>query len=170
MDDELAATEMRRPQHKRLDEQQSSSPVPCLDKCVCKCQGGHSIVAINAKGQVCPTASALYSTLLLVDKKRKRRPRYDHTASADCHPELTSFAQPSSKDASNAQSRTDALTGPEEVATGQIDGATMLPPLAGPPLFGSMAAPYEIGRSLTSHAIDTRFVCARGRLLVSEVS
>ena len=151
MDDELAATEMRRPQHMRLDEQQSSSPVPCLDKCVCKCQGGHSIVAINAKGQVCQPASALYSTLLLVDKKRKRRPRYDHTASSDGHPALTSFALPSSNVASNAQSRTDALTGPE-VATGQIDGATVLPPLAGPPLFGSMAAPYEIASAAIAAA------------------
>ena len=151
MEDEFAATEMRPPQHKRLDEQQSSSQVPFLDKCVCKCQGGHSIVAINAKGQVCPTASALYSALLLVDKKRKRRPRYDHTVSSNCHPALTSFAQPSSKDASNVQSRTDALTGPE-VATGQIDGATMLPPLADSPLFGSMAAPYEIASAAIAAA------------------
>ena len=140
MDDELAA-EMRRPQRMRLDEQQSYSPVPFLDKCACECQGGHSIVAINMQGQVCPTASAL----LTVKQKRNRRPRYDRTASADCHPAPTSFAQPSSNVMSNAQSQTanDALTGPE-VATGQIDGATMLPPLAGQPLFGSMAAPYEI--------------------------
>ena len=140
MDDE-PATEMRRPQRMRLDEQQSYSPVPFLGKCACEWQGGHSIVAINMKGQVCPTASAL----LPVNKKRKRRARYDHTASADCHSALTSFAQPSSNVTSNAQSRTanNALTGPE-VARGRIDGATMLPPLAGSPLFGSMAAPYEI--------------------------
>ena len=42
MDDE-PATEMRRPQRMRLDEQQSYSPVPFLGKCVCECQGGHSI-------------------------------------------------------------------------------------------------------------------------------
>jgi len=148
MDDELA-TEMRRPQRMRLDEQQSYSPVPFLDKCVCECQGGHSIVAINMQGQVCPTASAL----LPVNKRRKRRPRYDHTASADCHPALSSFAQPSSNVTSNAQSWTanDAFTGPE-VATGQIDGATMLPPLAGPSLFGSMAAPYEIASAAVAAA------------------
>ena len=147
MDDELA-TEMRRPQRMRLDEQQSCSPVPFLEKCVCECQGGHSIVAINMQGQVCPTSSAL----LPVNKRRKRRPRYDHTASADCHPALASFTQPSSNVTSNAQSWTanDALT--VEVATGQIDGATVLPPLAGPPLFGSMAAPYEIASAAIAAA------------------
>ena len=46
-------------------------------------QGGHSIVAVNAKGQVCPCASAM----LPVNKKRKRRPRYsDRTLSVDSHP------------------------------------------------------------------------------------
>ena len=47
-------------------------------------------MAVNAKGQVCPSASAM----LPVNKKRKRRPRYDRTLSVDSHPALMSFAQP----------------------------------------------------------------------------
>jgi hypothetical protein len=93
MYDELAF-EMQRTQRMRLGEQQSNSPVPFLDirqlHVHVRSQGGHSIVAVNAKGQVCPCASAM----LPVNKKRKRRPRYDRTLSVDSHPALMSFAQP----------------------------------------------------------------------------
>ena len=91
MYDELAF-EMQRTQRMRLGEQQSNSPVPFRRQLHVhvRSQGGHSIVAVNAKGQVCPCASAM----LPVNKKRKRRPRYDRTLSVDSHPALMSFAQP----------------------------------------------------------------------------